>query len=110
MATKMQTQRQIVRHGDLVLHPVDKVPVKGLKSLPGTSLATGTATGHSHRFTPSAGAKLYDEGDGTMLLRVVKPVKLVHEEHADLKLAIGDWRVSHKRQYDRENGWTAVQD
>ena len=37
-----------IRHGDVVLHPIAKRPLKGLKRIPGGTLAQGTATGHSH--------------------------------------------------------------
>jgi hypothetical protein len=108
--TTTTTQPTAYRHGDLIIHATDKAPVKGLKVIPGNALATGTATGHSHRFTPAANAKLYAGENGVMRLRVIKAVRLTHEEHADLKLAPGDYFVAHKRQYDRENGWVAVQD
>ena len=116
MATRKQTKTQTqptatsYRHGDLIIVTTPKATTKGLKLVPGNALATGTATGHSHRFTPAANGKLYALDGGNLLLRVTKPVKLVHEEHADIKLAAGDYVVAHKRQYDRETGWTAVQD
>lgn len=45
-----------------------------------------------------------------MILRVAKSVTLTHEEHQDIQLAAGDYVVSHKRQYDRDNGWQNVAD
>ena len=106
-------EAQCIRHGDLVLWKTE-IPTKGLKTIPGNALATGSATGHSHKFVPAKNAKQYDRGDGTRLLVVSgdgkAPVRLVHEEHEDIRLENGDYLVTHKRQYDRDNGWTNVVD
>ena len=112
MATKTEKTKQgePVRHGDLVLHPIPKTKTTGMKTVKGNALATGTATGHSHRFVPAANAKLYDDGKGNVVLRVAKAVRLVHQEHADIRLTQGDYRVVHMIQYDREHGWAPVAD
>lgn len=110
MTTKKTDNRMAVRHGDIVLHPISSVPVDKYPRVQGNALAVGSATGHTHRFEPAENAELYNENGGTMVLRVLKPVRLVHEEHRDIELAPGDWRVSHKRQYDADHGWSAVQD
>jgi hypothetical protein len=99
-----------IRHGDIILTPITGELPETLKAVRGTALATGTATGHSHRFAPAAHAKLYDSGDGVLILRVAKAVKVSHEEHETVTLGEGDWRVTHKRQYDAANGWVNVVD
>jgi hypothetical protein len=99
-----------IRHGDIHIQPVKRSPVAKLKIIKGASLATGSATGHSHRFSPAGNATLYDMGDGVRILRVRKAVKLSHEEHATVTLKPGDYRVSLKRQYDKALGQRPVQD
>ena len=58
MATaKKKTDDRPIRMGDLVAHRLPtKAVVKGLKRIPGAALATGSATGHSHRLSPASAA------------------------------------------------------
>jgi len=102
-----------IRQGDIVLWPVEETDGTG-SQLPGASLATGQATGHSHTIVPAAAAELYSctgvNGDGVTLLRLSADAELVHEEHCTVRLKAGDYLVSRKRQYDRAHGWADVQD
>ena len=112
MATKKKpADDKPIRLGDLVAHRLAKpATVKGLKRIPSAILATGTATGHSHRLSPASEVSLYDEGDGKILARVTAKVKHLHQEHAVAMLEPGDYRIMLKRAYDADHGWRAVVD
>ena len=112
MATaKKKTDDRPIRMGDLVAHRLPtKAVVKGLKRIPGAALATGSATGHSHRLSPASAAALYDEGEGKIIARVTAKVKHLHEEHEVAVLEPGDYRITKKRAYDADHGWRAVVD
>jgi hypothetical protein len=114
MPTKQQSDTTTaLRHGDLVIHAVGKQPVKGLKTRPGNVLAAGDSTSLKHTFRPATAGKMYEAGNGDVLLRLAKRATLTHDGadgHQDIALAPGDYRVSRKRQYDAEHGWRAVRD
>ena len=98
-----------IRHGDVILHPIDPIPVNVLKKIPGGALAQGTATGHSHTLANPDSATLYALPIGRLLV-VKKRVGLKHEEHKTIMLSPGFYRVNIKRQYDDVLGQRAVQD
>ncbi|MEN6535461.1 MAG: DUF6745 domain-containing protein [Bryobacteraceae bacterium] len=98
-----------VRHGDVVFHRVKPQDVKKLKILPGNSLVSGSATGHSHSLVGVA--NVYQLGDGTRLVeRVSESLAIDHEEHKLTQLPGAWYRQSIARQYDAEHGWVNVED
>lgn len=108
---KTQTEKKILRHGDVVLHEIGRMALKGLKKIPGGTIARGTATGHSHALINATAATLYElpENKGRILV-VKKRVGLKHQEHKTIMLAPGFYRVSIKRQYDQVLGQRPVMD
>lgn len=89
------------RHGDVMIEKVDQMPV-GKKKLPHTTLALGEVTGHSHRVKEKQSAELYIFS-GLLFLRVLSDqATIIHEEHGDIVLPQGDYRVWQQREYTPE--------
>ena len=94
------------RQGDLVLFYGAKIPDDAMK-LDHLTLATGEATGHSHRITEGA-AELYQH-EGNLYLRVMSSATLTHEQHQNIVLPDGDYQARRQREYTPE-GWRSVED
>jgi len=93
------------RHGDVLITEVNGVGGKKLNHL---TLAEGEVTGHSHRIKDGK-AELYEHG-GTMFLRVKsKDAVLTHEEHKEITLPKGDYKINIQREYEPA-GWRYVAD
>jgi hypothetical protein len=88
MTTKMY------RQGDVLLVEVD-APPNGLKEKDNV-LARGEATGHSHRIE---GAKVYVTKDGMQVVQVERAARLVHEEHGEIAVGPGLYKVVVQREY-----------
>lgn len=92
------------RQGDVLLVPVEakeKVTVRGRRPEEPDGgrvvLAYGEVTGHAHAL-PATDAALFLLG-GERLLRVKRPTALRHEEHGEIPLRPGLYRVLRQRQY-----------
>lgn len=68
-----------IRHGDVYLKRIDKLP-KGVISLKDKTLVYGEVTGHSHRFVDTENINRYQLND-KVYLEVMEPSLLTHEEH-----------------------------
>jgi hypothetical protein len=80
-------------------------------------IAQGEATGHAHTLVADTGVGSYrssaPELDLTTSYLVVRRggVALEHEEHADLPVPLGLYRVVRQREYDPADGrWARVRD
>lgn len=82
------------RHGDLLLEEIDRIPNDAAKTSHNI-LAEGEATGHAHRLIGG----LLVEKDGQLYFRAPEGTHVVHEEHARIDLAPGDYRVVRQREY-----------
>lgn len=86
------------RHGDVLIEAVDSIPQEAQKR-PGSILARGEITGHSHRVAVADTAELW-EYQGTMYLWVVADTAtVVHEEHDAITLPRGTYRFWQQREY-----------
>lgn len=85
------------RHGDVLISSTDAIPA-GAKPVPGTVLAYGEITGHSHRVEDPSTAELW-QVNGQLYLKVTDPARLIHEEHAPIALDPGVYRVWMQREY-----------
>lgn len=92
-----------------------------------TVLAHGELTGHAHAL-PEFGVELYEidleaygasfgeeaanqaKAANTRLLRVLKTVDLIHEEHAPIRLEPGNYLVSIQLQFNEDEEWELVED
>jgi hypothetical protein len=107
------------RQGDVLLVPVAEIPAgaRRLERVDGCLiLAEGELTGHAHVVVED-GADLYEhlsEGDVAELrrrfLRVEAEVALVHEEHAPITLALGEYEVRRQREYEPQRESIPVYD
>lgn len=74
----------------------DEIKKKKLKQ---NWVAEGEVTGHFHRIKENAEVfKSVD--DECLLLRVLEPTKITHEEHDALDLYSGNFKINIKREYD----------
>lgn len=94
------------RHGDVQLIKVDCVPENAKKIEGRKALAYGEVTGHAHRIDVG---DLFETKDGDLYLKVKQLAKLTHEEHKQITVEPGVYRVCVKRQYTPD-GWEEVRD
>ena len=96
---------KIFRHGDLLITPVDDVPVGGRKKSD-SILARGEATGHAHRVESREAVELW-EFENELYFRLGSAGgEVVHEEHATIRLEPGNYKVWKQRQYQPDgNSW-----
>jgi len=93
-----------VRHGEVLLLPVDKMPRGGKKH---TSFIVGhSETGHHHVLESKTEFRVTtDTVDKAMLyIQLFEPANLIHQKtvnrHKDLTIPAGIYKVVHKREYD----------
>ena len=90
------------RQGDVLIETIDEIPQAAKKRSGPPILAYGEATGHSHRVEVPEIAEvwaLYDQ----LYLKVLKPVRIVHDEHGPITLPAGTYRVWQQREYTPED-------
>ena len=86
------------RQGDVVITPMP-VPSEA-EETKGIVLAEGELTGHAHRIG-NGKAKLFILPNKSMVfVRVYEPTTITHEEHHDIMLPMGDYKVDIQREYD----------
>ena len=95
--------KRIYRQGDVMLEKLDKRLITGApvaRKGGRVVLAEGEVTGHAHAIDSTL-AQLFEEKDGQLYLRVEpgEPVYLRHEEHAEILLDPGIYRLRHQREY-----------
>ena len=104
------------RHGDVVIYPISDKEAAELKAKAKKAdrengrliLAHGEVTGHAHAVVEPT-ASMFDLDDDSKLLELPNLTVLSHEEHKDIELPPGSYRVYQKRQY-KPNGWETVRD
>jgi len=64
-------------------------------------LAEGEATGHAHTIDARM-ATMYRTAAGIVLLAVVKEALLKHQEHQEINIPPGTYRVVRQREYSPE--------
>jgi hypothetical protein len=87
------------RQGDVVIQP-EKIPTEATRK-EGLVLAEGEVTGHAHRIV-RGNAELYrDFVKGLLWMKVLSEyATLVHEEHEDIELPMGEYSVKIQREWD----------
>ena len=103
-----QTQ---MRQGDVFVVGVEAIP-SGCSGVPledgRVILAHGEVTGHAHAVvdadatTALPPALLFEAPDGQRYLLVDRPCALAHEEHGQIALAPGAYKVVRQREYSPE--------
>ena len=92
----------IYRQGDVLISIAASMP-QGLKpiapSARGYVIAEGEATGHAHVATGTE-IHLYEDEHGTLWLRVGGDGgSVIHEEHETVALPVGDYHITHQREW-----------
>jgi hypothetical protein len=86
------------RHGDVLIAGAQDVPA-GARRRPGTVMAYGEVTGHSHRFQEAGAVELW-EHDGIIFVNVLtEAATIVHEEHRPISIPRGVYKVWMQREY-----------
>lgn len=90
-------------HGDVILR-LESLPAEfdSMPEVKDSCLAYGEASGHAHQIVGEPHQFKLRECPKTKMrqLRVVEPVLLRHQEHEQIKLPPGDYRIDIQREYD----------
>jgi len=91
---------KVYRQGDVIIKPAT-LPNE-LKEKKDNVLAEGAVSGHSHRIKPEhkSNAKLFVTPQGLMFIHIKEPTHIVHEEHEDIILPVGEYEVLVQREYN----------
>lgn len=92
---------KVLRQGDVLLVSVDHLPATATESTEKDDiiLAHGEVTGHAHRIkAPLAKAKLWD-ASAERFLQVFEKVSITHEEHAQIDVPPGNYRIAIQQEY-----------
>jgi len=103
----MKKEKRKYRHGDVILIECEPEEVKGEK-LNHLVLAEGEATGHAHRMIDGTSA-LFEFDEERYLVIQDELATLSHEEHKEIQLPAGHYRVLIQEDYTPK-GWTPVVD
>lgn len=109
--SKLLEKNLMHRQGDVLIIPVDKIPTdaKPMKREKDGSatLALGEATGHSHR--AHGDVRMFRraaEAESIQLPRYLQvrgaPAIVLHQEHGQVDLPPGNYRVIQQREYSPE--------
>jgi hypothetical protein len=92
------------RQGDVLIEQIQLLPenLKPFKRDNGKIvLAYGEVTGHAHVIGEEKAKSFVDES-GVLYIAVERPVILKHEEHAEIPLPPGIYKITHQREYSPE--------
>lgn len=93
----------VALHGDVVLFYED-LPKNfdSLEKVKAGIVALGEATGHLHQIQGEAGFfdLRLDPSTQTKFLKVIAPVRIAHQEHREIELPPGNYRIGVQREYD----------
>jgi hypothetical protein len=91
----------LYRHGDVLIQKVSKIP-SGAKRLSHRTLAHGELTGHSHQIREQDQVALW-EAEAQLFLQIgARHATVTHQEHAEIELPQGTYRVWRQREYTPE--------
>ncbi len=103
--------RGMVRQGDVLLIPVDRVPegVERQAERGRLIVAKGEATGHHHSFAADSGVALIEAPDGLYVSAPWSGVPFEHQEHTAITIT-GPYRSVVQREYNDAEEFRRVQD
>lgn len=94
----------LIQQGDVLFHPVNRLPEKKKKKKQSNGLVTfalGEATGHHHSAVATAGLDLYEDDHGTLWCAVPEDgAKVTHQEHKPVNLTEGFYRIGVVQEVD----------
>lgn len=96
--------RSPIRHGEILLLPVDALPKNPAKREQHTNYIVGhSETGHHHVLESDTVFEEIAAANGDIFLNLVEDAQLVHlkevEAHRTLPVVAGGWRVIKKTEY-----------
>lgn len=101
-------QKLLVRQGDVMFIPIDRLPDGARKKRENGTAAYGEVTGHSHRLEHLDAAEVLEIGDG-LFVHVsesgglsITGATFVHEEHLPVTLDPGNYEIRIQREYQPE--------
>lgn len=89
------------RHGDVILHPTEKIEGKEAEHNGNFILAIGEATGHSHQLFCEQ-MQIFKAKRN--FLKLEQEAMLVHQQHKPLKLQKGKYAQVQEREVDHFSG------
>ena len=98
-----QVKSKLYQQGDVLLFKEEKIPedVKPMNTdNRGIVLAEGEVTGHYHSIAELDACESFKDSTGNMWLNVLSPVKIRHQEHKQVSLPKGKYRVGIVREVD----------
>lgn len=94
---------KLYQQGDVLIESVESIP-EGLKRKKDFVLADGEVTGHKHQIdlkdVEADMIEVYEGKDGMLFVRAKQDVKVKHEEHKEITIPKGIWRVRKVKEYD----------
>lgn len=91
--------KKMFRQGDVLIVKVDKIPrINMLHRKKDGILLEGETTGHAHRIKGGVVFESFFEEYG-MYVDVPLRAELVHEEHGDIELSAGRYKVIRQTEY-----------
>ena len=91
-----------IQQGDVLIE-TGAIPESAIKR-ESLVLAEGETTGHKHLLVPDEGAvcEVFEEKGNLYVSVKDGKVRLVHEEHKEQELPVGDYKISIVNEYDYE--------
>lgn len=104
---KLKKENQVIyRQGDVLIMQVSTGSKKVGKEIERDKdrvvLEYGELTGHAHAIMECEVTFAWVEGELDRLLRVKEPATVRHEEHAEIRLPVGEYIVRRQREYSPE--------
>lgn len=87
---------KMVRQGDVLFVPIDKIPAGATLEKDRRVVAEGEATGHYHKLVGEA--EVYSL-ESMLFTKVAGDVLVVHEEHAPIAVEEGLYEIRIQREY-----------
>ena len=89
-----------IQQGDVILKKVDSLP-ENYQKLDHLVLAEGEATGHHHQIVNGQAELL--NANGILFLKIISKIaELQHEEHKNIVLEKGLYKINQVREWDYE--------
>lgn len=96
-----------IRQGDVLFEKINAFP-KGIKEKNKT-IALGEATRHSHRFE-SENVLVFEDSNKQQFVDIREDSEIIHEEHENILIPKGKWKVVLQQEYDLTDGVRNVLD
>jgi hypothetical protein len=91
-----------IRHGEVILKPVNKIP-KGKVQVLDSFIAADSDAGHDH-ILKSKQMEVITTPSGAVCINVIENGTIIHQKefdrHPDLPVIIGKYKVNKKTEYD----------